>query len=236
VGNQIVYLSPTEGGAELATKSLTHGRLKDGPTFKGAFAGGLRSCRTGETFAAGVWGPRSGQNNAKPTAGDGKTHFAALLFQNNAWSKPAEAALPFDRTFESDLVCGKGKASVAWARSADGGAQVGRIDCNAEGCKSSDVKLPGVESKWWWGVGPLGDKTFVLWRSSLGETRLRIGTLAELATAKDILVFDTADFGGPTAGEVSALFSDDAALLVFRGEQPVAVRLGADGSLRVIAP
>jgi hypothetical protein len=236
IGNQIAFLNPIEGGAELGTLSVTRGRVKAGPTIKGAFSGSLHSCQQGSDFAVAAFGPRSGQNNAKPTGGDGKTQFAAALFRNNAWSKALETTLPFDRSFESELVCTKDGVSLVWVRNAEGGAQVGRVDCTAEGCKASDVKLPGVESKWWWGIGPLGDKVFLLWRAPLGETRLRVGALGELASAKDVLVFDTPDFNGPTAAEVSSLLTPEAALLVFRNEQPVAVRLGNDGALRVLAP
>lgn len=236
IGNQIAFLNPTESGADLGTLSVTHGRVKVGPTIKGAFSGSLHSCQQGSDFAVAAFGPRAGQNNAKPSAGEGKTQFSAVLFRNNAWSKALETTLPFDRSFESELVCSKDGASLVWVRNGEGGAQVGRVDCTAEGCKASDVKLPGVESKWWWGVGPLGDKLFLLWRAPLGETRLRVGSLAELATAKDVLVFDTPDFNGPTAAEVSSLLTPEAALLVFRNEQPVALRLGNDGALRLLAP
>lgn len=236
LGDQIVFLSPLESGAELGTFTVSHARLKPGPAIKGSFSGALHGCQAGSALAVAAYGPRSGQNNAKPTAGDGKTQLSVSLFRSSGWSKALETTLPFDRSFESDLVCTKDGATLVWVRNAEGSVQVGRVDCTAEGCKSSDVKLPGVESKWWWGVGPLGDKTFLLWRSTLGETRLRVAPLAELANAKDVLAFDTPDFGGPTAGEVTSLLTADAALLTFRGEQPVALRIGNDGALRLISP
>jgi hypothetical protein len=82
----------------------------------------------------------------------------------------------------------------------------------------------------------LGDKLLLMWRSSLGETRLRIAPLASLPTTKDAIVFDAPDFGGPNAGELSALYSDDDGLLIFRGEKPVALHASADGSVRVVTP
>lgn len=236
LGGQVIFISPLESGAELATLGVSHGRVKPNPAIKGSFSGALHSCQSGNDLAVAAFGPRSGQNNAKPTAGDGKTQFSVALFRGNAWSKAVETTLPFDRSFESDLVCTKDGAALVWVRNAEGSVQVGRIDCTAEGCKASDVKLPRVESKWWWAVGPLGDKTFVLWRSTLGETRLRVAPLADLPAAKDVLAFDTPDFGGPTAGEVTALLTPEAALLAFRGEQPVAMRIGTDGALRLLSP
>ncbi|HEY3255410.1 MAG TPA: hypothetical protein VGJ91_15735, partial [Polyangiaceae bacterium] len=135
-----------------------------------------------------------------------------------------------------DLVCTKTGASLSYAQTVPGGIQVGRIDCDASGCKSNEAKLPGVESKWWWAAGPLGDKLLLIWRSSLGETRLRIAPLASLPTTKDVIVFDAPDFGGPNAGELSTLYTDNDALLIFRGEKPVALHIGSDGSLHVVKP
>jgi len=145
-------------------------------------------------------------------------------------------SIPFERGIESDLVCTATGASLGYAQSVADGVLVGRVDCDASGCKANEVKLPGIESKWWWAAGPLGDKTLLMWRSALGETRARIAPLASLATAKDLIAFDAPDFGGPNAGELTALYADDSALLVFRGESPVALHVGAEGSLKVITP
>jgi hypothetical protein len=189
----------------------------------------------GEQYAVAAWGLRSGQQGAKATAAGGKTQFTLSLFQSGAWSKSFESTLAFERALDSGLVCTKSGASLAWAQSVDGGAQIGRIDCAADGCKNSEVKLPGVDSKWWWAVGPVGDKIFVLWRSTLGETRLRLAPLAELAQAKDTVLFDSPDFGGPPAGDLSTALSEDGALFLFKGEQPVAVHLGRDGQAGIVA-
>lgn len=236
LGNQVVYLQQAEGGAKLSAKSLTSGRVKDVQIEAGAFSGALHGCRKSGALAVAAYGPRAGLHNAKATAGDGKTQVTVTLFQGEAWSKPSSVTMPFARAIESDLVCNKTGASLAYAQSVSDGALVGRIDCDSKGCQANEVKLPDVESKWWWSVGPLGDKLLVMWRSSLGETRLRLAPLASLATAKDQIVFDAPDFGGPNAGELSALYTDDDALLIFRGEKPVALHVASDGSLRVVAP
>ncbi len=236
LGNQIVFLEQAEGGAELVAKSLAGARLKDRSSQKGAFSGALHSCQRDSSLAVATFGARAGVHGAKATAGDGKTQVTVTLFQGGAWSKPSEATIPFERGTESELVCSKAGASLAFAQVVDGGIQVGRLDCTAAGCKTSDVKLPGVESKWWWAVGPLGDKTLVMWRSSLGETRLRVAPLAALPTTKDVVVFDAPDFGGPNAAEVTAVYADDAALLIFHDEKPVALSITAEGSVRVLTP
>jgi len=236
LGNQVVYLQPSEGGAEFVAQSLVSGRLKQTSLQKGAFSGTLHGCRRDAMLAVAAYGARAGQHNAKPTASDGTTQVTVTLYRDGAWTKASGATIPFERGVESDLVCTKTGATLSYARTVPDGVEVGRIDCDSTGCKSNQVKLPGVESKWWWAAGPLGDKVLLMWRSSLGETRLRIAPLAALASTKDVIVFDAPDFGGPNAGELSALYADDDALLIFRGEKPVALHVSADGSVRVLTP
>lgn len=235
VGNQILALTPVEGGVALDIEALAHGRLKSGGSVKGTFAGPFHTCQKGDFYGVATYAGHSGQGSAKATGGDGKTALTFLAFQGGSWSKPAEATLPFDRTGESDLVCSAGTASVAWLKGDKTQATVGRIDCKADGCKSNEVNLPNFDSTYLWAVAPLGEKVFVLYRSSLGDTRVRIAPLADLPNAKDTVVFDVADFGGPSTGDLSVLSTDKAALLLFRSEKPVALRLGPDGVVSVVS-
>ncbi len=236
LGNQVVYLQQNGSNTEFVAKTLTGGHFKDVVTEAGNFSGTLHGCRRDSTLAVAAFGPRAGQHNAKATGGDGKTQVTVTVFQGNAWSKPSSVTIPFERGIESDLVCTKTGASLSYAQAIEGGVLVGRVDCNATGCKANEAKLLGIESKWWWAAGPLGDKLLVMWRSSLGETRFRLAPLSALPAAKDVIAFDAPDFNGPNAGELSALYSEDGALLVFRGEKPVAVHVAPEGSLRVVAP
>ena len=82
--------------------------------------------------------------------------------------------MPYDRGGESELICNANGGSIAWFKGDKTSATVGRIDCKADGCKSSEIALPGFDSSYLWAVAPLGEKVFVLYRSSLGDTRLRI--------------------------------------------------------------
>lgn len=236
LGNQVVYLQQTEGGSEFVAKTLGSGRLKDVIVEKGNFSGTLHGCVRNGALAVAAYGPRAGQHNAKATAGAGKTQVTVMLFQGGAWSKPSTATMPFERGAESNLVCTKTGASLSYAQTVPDGIQVGRIDCDANGCKSNEAMLPGIDSKWWWAVGPLGDRVLLMWRSTLGETRLRLAPLASLKATKDVIVFDAPDFGGPNAGELSPVYSGDDALLIFRGEKPVALHVRVDGSLHVVTP
>jgi hypothetical protein len=235
LGNQILALIPAEGGAELAVKSLSRGRLKDGGTMKGNFAGAFHTCRKGDSYAFATYAGRSGQGSAKATGGEGKTAVTFSLLDKGAWSKPAEATMPFERAGESELVCNGSGASITWLKGDKTSATVGRIDCKADGCKSSEVSLPAFDNSYLWAVAPLGDKVMVLYRSSLGETRLRLASLADLPNAKDSVVFDTGDYGGPSTGDLGVLASDSAVLLLFRGDQPVALRVGSDGTVSIVS-
>jgi hypothetical protein len=235
LGNQVLSLSPTEGGVELNIQSLSRGRLKSGGTVKGNFAGAFHTCQQGDAAAFATYAGRSGQGSAKATGGEGKTAITFMAYQGGSWSKPAEATMPYDRGGESELICNANGGSIAWFKGDKTSATVGRIDCKADGCKSSEIALPGFDSSYLWAVAPLGEKVFVLYRSSLGDTRLRIASLADLPNAKDSILFDAGDYGGPTTGELTVLSTDAAALLLFRGEQPVALRLGADGAVSVVS-
>jgi len=237
LGNQILYLTPSEKGVELGVKSFRGGRVADGGTLKGSFAGAFHTCRQGDNYALATYGSRKGQGmNAKATSGEDKTALTFTMFDKGKWSKPAEATMPFERAGESELICSEKGASVAWLKGDKGSVLVGRIDCNADGCKSSEQNVAGLDSTYLWTVGTLGDKVFVLYRGALGETKVRVAPLADLASAKDTTVFDTGDFGGPTTGELVVLPSEQAVLLLFRGEQAVALRLGSDGVVSVVSP
>jgi hypothetical protein len=236
LGDQVLSMRASERGIDLVATSLISGRLKDVDVGAGPFSGALHGCRRDDAMSVAAYGARAGQHNAKATTSDGQTQVTVALFQNGAWSKPGSAKMPFERGVESDLVCSKTGASLGYVQAVPDGILVGRIDCDANGCRSSSVNLSGIESKWWWTVGPLGDRTLLVWRSSLGETRLRLSPLASLPTTKDVVVFDAPDFGGPNAGELSALYADDDALLIFRGDKPVALHVAGDGSVRVVTP
>ena len=223
-----------DGGPALIAKTVAGGGLRDSASVKGKFGGPFHTCQKGKDLGVATW-DRHAKQGGKGTAGAESTQLAASLYRDGKWSNALEATLPLNRAVESELVCTASGASMAWARNVEGTVQVGRIDCTSDGCKSSDAKLPGTDSKWWWAVGPLGDKVFLVWKGALGETRLRVGTLAELPQAKDVILFDSADFGGPTPGDAVPVVSDSAALLIFKSDKPVALHIGAAGGGRLLA-
>jgi hypothetical protein len=236
ISNQVVYVQGDGPSASLEAKAFSHGHLGGGASIKGPFVGRMHTCTTDNRTAVATFDGYANQQSAKATGGPGKTQFAIAFKTGDTWSKAQSATLPFDRSLDSDLVCSKTGASVAWVRRNADVVEVGRLDCSEDGCKPEVVSLPGLESKWWGGVAPLGDKVLLFWRSTLGETRLRVAPLATLAQAPDQLLFDSADFGGPVAGEPLQVTTEAAALFVFAQERPVALRIGADGHAAVLAP
>jgi hypothetical protein len=245
IGNQVLWITPTEGGVELNTRTVSGGRLGGGGKLQGTFAGTFNTCERGGAYALAVFGSKSGQGaSSKPTGGEGKTAITFTRFEKGSWSKPVEATMPFERAGESALLCSADGASIAWMKAEKGSqtaaasAVVGRIDCKSDGCKSNEVTIPGLDSSYLWSVGTLGDKVFLLYRGVHGETRLRVASLSDLPTTKDSIVFDVNDYGGPATGELSVLATDAAALLLFRGErgeQPAALRLGNDGTVAMVS-
>lgn len=236
IGSQIVYVAGEGASASLEAKAFSRGRPSNVASIKGAFVGPLHSCSTGGGSAVATFDGHDGQHSARPTAGAGKTQFTIAFRNGDSWSKAQAATLPFDRALDSDLVCTKTGASIAWIRPTADAVEVGRLDCNADGCKPQVESLPGIESKWWGGVAPLGEKVMLFWRSALGETRVRVSPLSDLAKAPEQLLFDSADFGGPVAGEPMQLSTETAALFVFNQARPVALRIGADGHAALLAP
>jgi hypothetical protein len=234
LGNQIVYVAGDGATASLEARAVTKGRLSNVASIKGPFVGALHRCSAGSGSALATFDGHDGQRSAKPTAGAGKTQFTIAFRSGDSWSKAQTATLPFDRALDSDLVCTSTGASIAWIRPTADSVEVGRLDCNADGCKTQTEALKGIESKWWGGVAPLGDKVLLLWRSALGETRSRVAALSGLASASDQLLFDSADFGGPVAGEPMQISTDTAALFVFITARPVALRIGADGKAALL--
>lgn len=229
-----IWVESVGESTQLVIQSSGNGQLKDVAKFNTPLFGSFHTCEGAGNAALAVWDRRASLPRAKPTAGDGKTQLTFTQYQNGTWSRPVLATLPFDRLVESELHCTKDGASISWVTKTDDGIEVGRLDCSSDTCKSSQVRVPGIESKWWWLVSPVGDSVMLVWRSSLGETRARVAKLADLPSAKDSLLFDTSDYGGPSNTDARSVVTSDAALLVFTDERPVALRVGLDGSAKVL--
>jgi hypothetical protein len=234
LGNKVAWVETVQGALSLVVKSFKGRKIVDEATVQGPFNGTFHACRHGELVALATWAGHSGQHGAKPNVGGNMTQFAISIFSKGAWSKAYEAQLPFQRVIESDLVCANSGASLVWVTAKEGSAQVTQLNCNAEGCKALESAVPNLESRWWWAAGPVGDKVLLVWRAALGEARMRVAPVVQLAQAKEEILFDDQDHGGPKAGEAQPVYSSDGALLVFKEETPVALAVTADGTARVL--
>ncbi len=234
LGDQVAWVEPAEGGSALIVKGVKGNKLVDRATIKGAFNGPFHVCRHGDLLALATWAGHTGQHGAKPSAAGNKTQFTISLYAKGAWSKAFEAELPFQRVIESELVCTNSGASLVWAVNLEGAVQVAQLNCSADGCKTAEAKVSGIESRWWWSAGPVGDKVLLVWRAALGEARLRIAPIAQLEQAKEQVLFDDQDHGGPKAGEAQPVYSKEAALLLFKEESPVALTVSADGTAKLL--
>ncbi len=234
VGDQIVWLEQADAGNDLVADTVAGAALKPAVTIKGAFNGPFHTCQANGHLAVATWERSASQPGAKATVGADKTQFAVSDYKDGTWSKVGEATLPFERLAESELACTKSGTSMTWATRVDGNITISRLDCAAGSCKVDSAKLTGFDSKWFWAVAPMGDKVLLMWRSSLGDTRLRVAPLAALDKTKDTLLFDTQDFGGPSVPDASVLVTDGGALLMFKSDKPVALSVGADGAPKLV--
>jgi len=230
-----VWVEGAPDSTRLVMKNIVGGRLHDAGDFKATLKGSFHTCEGDGNVALAVW-DRKVASKAKAAEATGKSTLAITQLRGGNWSKPVEFTLPADRAAESELHCTKGGASVAWASRVDNGFEITRLDCTPDACKTSTAKLPGIESRWWWLLSPLGENILMVWRSSLGDTRMRLAPLASLASTPDKIMFDTSDYGGPSNTDATSIVSTEAALLLFRDELPVAVRIGQDGSFGVLTP
>lgn len=215
----------------LVIQGVAGGRLREEARLPGPFAGQFHSCAQGSITAVATWERHVGQHGAKPAE---KSSFAITLLRDGKWSAPHTATLPVARMVDSELICTATGASLAWAAQAGDALEVSRMDCTADACKTQSAKLEGVHTNWAWAAAPVGDKTIVAWRGAAGETRLRAAALAALPEAKDTIVFDSSDYGGPETPDGDFIAGPDAVLLLFKGDNPVALRLGSDSSARVL--
>jgi hypothetical protein len=235
LGSEIVWLESGENSSTLAVRALTGNKLATRANIVGVFNGNVHSCSSGSNTAVGVWGPHEGQRGSKPSLGKDSTSVTIAIRSDGEWSKAFEAKLPFRRTIESELTCTRTGVSIAWAEPSDGGAKVGLLSCDAKGCNTTETTLPGIESRWWWAVGPVGEKVLLMWRAGLGEARMRLAPLDQLNAAKDSVLFDDQDHGGPKAGEAIPVFTDESALLIFKGDQSVVMNILKDGSVKILS-
>jgi hypothetical protein len=169
-------------------------------------------CRTDDALVLMVAGWRR-----DVVSGVGGTVGALLFRSASGWSEavPVRADSPF-----YGFTCQQRRATISWAMGAgrssaaerrggpalsDADAQpvagsyfVNRLRCTEAGCKHARarVALERFSRSSRYVAGDLGDAMVVLWRSRLGDVRMRVAPLEQLADAPDRPVFDDIEHDG----------------------------------------
>ena len=85
--------------------------------------------------------------------------------------------------------------------------------------------------KVWWLATTLGDTVLVVWRARGGELRMRRALPSELPAAKDVLIMDSADHGGPKTVDLEAFVGNGAVAFLFRDVGYQGLRIDRDGKV-----
>ena len=80
-----------------------------------------------------------------------------------------------------------------------------------------------------WLSATLADQLLLVWRTPVGDLRMRLAPLDQLPSAKDRLLMDTAEHGGPATVDLQAFIGHRAVVFLFRGLGLHALRIAADG-------
>jgi hypothetical protein len=149
------------------------------------------------------------------------------------WSDEPIAELPRRaRLARHAFNCGGGAATLTWRTPLGQQQLVSRLRCTADGCEEATATLDGLSVKEWWMAATLGGATLLVWRDEAGLLRTRHAPIGELAAAKDALVMDSVEHGGPATADLEAVIGADAVIFVFRSQGFHALRFSADGSYR----
>jgi len=194
-GDHRLFVQPVLTGDVLLgpTRELgTTGRLRGHPQFE--------ACRTDESLVLVIRGQPEGY----------LVDLAVVFRVGGKWHPPRRVQVDSDWY---GMTCYGRTASLSWIEASEerafkrpaavGSAVAGvyginRIRCTSSGCQHerADVSLQRHSRASRYAVGDLGKAMAILWRSPLGDVRMRLGPLDQLATITDIPLFDDVDHGG----------------------------------------
>lgn len=129
-----------------------------------------------------------------------------------------------------ELGCRGEAAQLTWLLTKPDGVEMNQQRCTVQGCTRVRqlLQFDGSDPLF----GTIGDgKTILVWKSPLGDTRMRIAPLEQIGTAPPVVLFDDAAHGGMEVLQRRLLLRGDHALLVLRTREGArALRISADGS------
>jgi hypothetical protein len=174
------------------------------------------------------WG-RDDARDHRPIFGDRPT--AAPAKDEAAGRPTATLASARPHLPRQSLICGEGHATLTWRDEiAD---RIHQVRCTPERCQHRSVAL-ALKPRSWWHATSIGDRTLILWRGAKGELRMRFDAIEKLPAARDVMVMDSAEYGGPEAVDLEAFTSDRGAVFWFRGLGFHALAIDAEGHHRAI--
>lgn len=152
---------------------------------------------------------------------------------DDAIDAPLASSMAAYETF----VCTKDAAALTWRverRADQGGPVVNHLRCTPAGCTREEITPKNLTAQTFWVATDLGGKVLLVWRGRMGELRMRLAVPAELAEARDVIVMDSPDRGGPDTGDLGVAVHGDTAFLFFRGNGRNALRIRADGTFDAV--
>jgi hypothetical protein len=241
-GGQVLRARRLQAEGELLGPSQEVGRLgpvSPQPSFEG--------CRTAEALVVLVRGEPTGYH----------TDAAVALRTAEGWHPPMAVGVESDslgltcygRTASLSFVDALSEQPLA-APAGDGAPVEGvyaldRTQCTIDGCthQRSEIALERLSRSSRYVLADLGGSVAVLWRSPLGDVRLRLGPLETIDQQADQPLFDDEPHGGFAweLGRGAVFAREGHALLLARttpeqGDFSYALTLDATGALLPVAP
>jgi hypothetical protein len=135
--------------------------------------------------------------------------------------------------YAPELTCSAENASIAWLLADARGIAVQRRRCSARGCDTlkHPLRFRGSDPY----VAQLGDRMLLLYRSPLGDTRMRLAPLEELETAPETILYDDGAHGGLTVLARRVFIREGRALIALRTREGArAIRIDPDGTASAV--
>lgn len=133
-----------------------------------------------------------------------------------------------------EVSCSGDAVTRTWIEELGDDTSVHQVRCTSASCVHEATTLRELGLKKAWVVTTLGGKALLVFRGELGDLRMRMAPLAELSRARDTVIMDSSDHGGPETGEPHVLATPRAVTLLFRGEGLFGLRITADGKHAVV--
>jgi hypothetical protein len=123
------------------------------------------------------------------------------------------------------FTCSADHATLTWR---DASERIHQVRCTPDECERRSVTL-ALRPRSWWHATSIGGRTLILWRGAKGELRMRFDEIEKLPEARDVIVMDSAEYGGPEAVDLEVFTSDGGAVFWFRGLGFHALAIDAQG-------